>query len=58
MEDDRWYVGMWVLTSVGDEEKGHKQSDVVNRDGPAEEETVKGQKQDREEIRQEWTKCR
>lgn len=36
MEDDRWYVSMWVLASVGDEEKGHKQSDMVNRDGPAE----------------------
>lgn len=46
------------LASVGDEGKAHKQSDIVNRDGPAEQETEKGQKEEREEIRHAWTRCR
>lgn len=46
-------LGMWVLASVGDE--GKAISDMVNRDGPAEEETEKGQKEEREEPRHEWT---
>lgn len=49
---------VWILASVGDEEKAHKQSDMVNRDGPAKPGTEKGQKEDREQIRHEWTRCR
>ena len=44
---------VWILASVGDDEKVHKQSDMVNRDGPAKQETEKGQKEEREEIRHE-----
>lgn len=54
MEDYRWYVGSGKCGRI---RKTHKQSDMVNRDGPGEE-TEKGQKEDSEEIRHEWTMCR
>lgn len=49
---------VWILTNVRNEEKAPKQSDTVNRDDPAKQETEKGQKEEREEIRHKWTRCR
>lgn len=47
-----------ILASVGNEEKAPKQSDPVNRDDPEKQETEKGQKEEKEEIRHKWTRCR
>jgi len=49
---------VWILASVEDEEKAHKQSDMVNNNGPANQEMEKGQKEEKEEMRHEWTRCR
>lgn len=57
MEDDRWFVGMWVLASVGDEGKAISKvtwfTEMV-----LQKRRQKRDKEEREEIRHEWMMCR